>query len=114
VVNAYRTVIPEDSARQVAQLFSSTQQISGRQISEQRIPDAATFTSSSTVTNFFQLLSSAGIDKPPVGIRAISIGPITSQTLRDHQWEPDAEADPHDLQGLVAAVCRSLREIERQ
>jgi len=109
VVNAYRTVIPEDSARQIAQLFSPT-----RQISEQQIPDAATFTSSSTVTNFFQLLRSAGIDEPPAGMRAVSIGPITSQTLRDHNWEPAVEADPHDLAGLVVAVCRSLEEDEQQ
>jgi uroporphyrinogen-III synthase len=99
VVNAYRTVIPADSTRQIAELFAHAE----------RIPDAATFTSSSTVTNFFQLLETAGIDRQPAAMKAISIGPITSQTLRDRQWEPAAEADPHDLQGLVAAMTDALR-----
>jgi uroporphyrinogen-III synthase len=39
---------------------------------------------------------------------AISIGPITSQTLRDHNWEPAAEASPHDIPGLIAATIRAL------
>lgn len=98
VVNAYRTVIPADSTRQIAELFAHAE----------RIPDAATFTSSSAVTNFFQLLETAGIDRPPAAMKAISIGPITSRTLRDHNWQPAAEANPHDLQGLVAAMTNAL------
>ena len=98
VINAYRTVVPARSAEQIAKLFAEGQ----------RVPDAATFTSSSTVTNFFHLLESAGIERPSVAMKAISIGPITSQTLRDHKWEPAEEADPHDLSGLLAAVVRSF------
>jgi uroporphyrinogen-III synthase len=41
-------------------------------------------------------------------MRAISIGPITSQTLRDHNWEPAAEANPHDIPGLIAATVEAL------
>ena len=95
VVDAYRTVIPEASIRNIAEVF----------VSGQRSPDAATFTSSSTVTNFFHLLRAAGLDRPHKML-AISIGPITSQTLRDHGWEPAAEANPHDLPGLIAATIR--------
>ena len=35
----------------------------------------------------------------PASMRAVSIGPITSRTLRENGWEPAAEADPHDLAG---------------
>jgi uroporphyrinogen-III synthase len=97
VVEAYRNVIPETSIRHIVEVFAPRRQP----------PDAATFTSSSTVSNFFQLLSAAGIERPPE-ILAISIGPITSQTLLDHGWEPAAEADPHDIPGLVAAAIRAL------
>ncbi len=97
VVDAYRTVIPEASVRNIAEIFASGQQS----------PDAATFTSSSTVTNFFHLLRAAGLDRPHKML-AISIGPITSQTLRDHGWEPAAEANPHDIPGLIAATIRAL------
>ena len=97
VVDAYRTVIPEESIRNIAATFAPGQQP----------PDAATFTSSSTVTNFFHLLRAADLDRPRKML-AISIGPITSQTLRDHGWEPAAEANPHDLSGLIEATFQSL------
>ncbi len=98
VVDAYRTVIPEESVTAVRTIFSSGS----------KAPDAATFTSSSTVTNFLALLREAGV-AAPTSMRAVSIGPITSRTLREHGWEPAAEADPHDLGGLVNAVVRALR-----
>jgi uroporphyrinogen-III synthase len=96
IAEAYRTIIPPDSIAKIAALFSGPP------------PDAATFTSSSTVTNFFALLQAAGFHNPPDGVLAISIGPITSQTLREHGWPPAAEADPHDIAGLVTATVRAL------
>jgi uroporphyrinogen-III synthase len=98
VMDAYRTVIPADSVTTVRTLFGENG----------GAPDAATFTSSSTVTNFLNLLREAGVDAPKT-MRAVSIGPITSKTLRENGWEPAAEADPHDLAGLTAAVVRSLK-----
>lgn len=96
VAEAYRTVVPQDSAAKISARFAEDP------------PDAVTFTSSSTVTNFFRLLHEAGCERP-ASLRAVSIGPITSQTLREHGWEPSAEADPHDIAGLVEAVIRALR-----
>ncbi len=98
IADAYRTVIPQGSISKIAELFAGPP------------PDAATFTSSSTVTNFFALLCAAGFNDPPDGALAISIGPITSQTLRDHGWEPAEEADPHDIGGLVTATVRALTQ----
>ncbi len=95
VVEAYQTVIPQESVAKIAELFKGA------------VPDAATFASSSAVANFFYLLGAA-VCKRPEGMRAISIGPITSQTLREHGWEPAAEADPHDVPGLAAATVRGL------
>jgi uroporphyrinogen-III synthase len=46
---------------------------------------------------------------PLAGVPAVSIGPITSQTLRDLGWEPAVEADPSDIPGLIAAVVGLLR-----
>jgi uroporphyrinogen-III synthase len=95
VMDAYRTVIPEESVTAICTLFGP----------DGGVPDAATFTSSSTVTNFAALLLAAGV-AAPAAMKAVSIGPVTSGTLRELGWEPAAEADPHDLAGLVAAVCR--------
>jgi uroporphyrinogen III methyltransferase/synthase len=66
--------------------------------------DAITFTSSSTVANFLAVAGPLGDSAPPV----ISIGPITSATAREHGLEVAAEADPHDIDGLVAAVLSQL------
>ena len=100
VVHGYRTVIPEESVTAVRTIFGA----------DGRVPDAATFTSSSTVTNFQNLLREAGV-KAPKTMVAVSIGPITSGTLRENGWEPAAEADPHDLSGLAEAVARALRAV---
>ena len=51
----------------------------------------------------------AGIEFPFAGVAAVSIGPITSKTLREVGWEPAAEANPSHLAGLVAAVKFALR-----
>jgi uroporphyrinogen III methyltransferase/synthase len=64
--------------------------------------DYVTFTSSSTVR--FLLQSLGGADALPAGARLASIGPVTSETLREHGLEPDLEAERHDIDGLVAAL----------
>ncbi len=97
VIDAYRTVVPAESAGLMRSVFGNSP-----------LPDAVTFTSSSTVTNFFSLLREAGPDLLPPEVRALSIGPITSATLRESGWEPAAEADPHDVDGLVQAALRAL------
>jgi len=103
VVDAYRTVIPEESAGLVRGIFVNTP-----------MPDAVTFTSSSTATNFFRLLEEAELCSVPPEVRALSIGPITSATLRELGWEPAAEAEQHDVDGLVQAVVRSLAPLSPQ
>jgi len=63
--------------------------------------DYVTFTSSSTVR--YLLESAGGSDWRPSG-RLVSIGPVTSATLREHGLEPDVEATRHDIDGLVDAL----------
>lgn len=72
--------------------------------------DAAAFTSSSTVTHLAEAAAKAGVAFPIANVPAISIGPITSDTLREHGWEPAAEADPHDIQGLIQATAILLKK----
>jgi uroporphyrinogen III methyltransferase/synthase len=60
--------------------------------------DYLTFTSSSTVTFF---LSSAA---PGPDTRLVSIGPITSATLRERGLSVSVEAARHDIDGLVEAI----------
>ena len=67
--------------------------------------DVITFTSSSTVECFLDL----GLDWPE-GLKIASIGPITSDTVRNRNLAVDAEAEKSDIPGLVDAVCRLLRD----
>ncbi len=96
VVDAYQTIVPATSADDVRLLFAAPS----------RIPDVVTFTSSSTVTNFFRLLHEANVPVWPTGLAAASIGPITSQTLRHHGVEPSVEATEYTIPGVVEALCR--------
>jgi len=98
VADAYRTAIPGGAVHRLREVFSDVS----------RPPDGVTFTSASTVKNFFALWKEAGHSGGPEGVAAISIGPITSETLREHGWQPTAEAEQHDAAGLVAAALHLL------
>ncbi len=93
VVEAYRTGVPEDAESRVRSVFAK-----GRRV------NWVTFTSSSTVTNFLKLAGSDAL----AGVRVVSIGPVTSATLRRHGIEPAAEAKPFTMDGLVEAILSAL------
>ncbi|MFZ0089856.1 MAG: uroporphyrinogen-III C-methyltransferase [Solirubrobacteraceae bacterium] len=62
--------------------------------------DYVTFTSSSTVRFFLDAIG----DGLSASTRLVSIGPVTSETLRERGREPDIEAGRHDIDGLVQAL----------
>jgi len=95
VVDAYRNAMPEAAPEQLRQALADG-------------IDVATFTSSSSVTHLVAAAEAAGIRWPFEGAAAASIGPITSQTLREKGWEPAIEANPSDIPGLIAAVVQLL------
>jgi uroporphyrinogen-III synthase len=106
VVEAYETVVPESSRRRLQVALKDPQ----------RRPQVVTFTSSSTVRNFAELLGSGkekagGKGRPHErldGIRMASIGPVTSATLREFRLRADIKAREFTIPGLVAAIARSI------
>jgi uroporphyrinogen III methyltransferase/synthase len=63
--------------------------------------DMVTFTSSSTAENFHAL------NLPnPDGVHFASIGPVTSQTMRELNMPVDLEAEIHDIPGIVAGILK--------
>lgn len=95
VVDVYQTGIPTNSSDLLRQALAGGL-------------DAATFTSSSSVQNLASVAHEAGIPFPFKGVPAISIGPITSSTLRSLSWEPAAEASSSDIAGLIDAMRQRL------
>lgn len=108
VVEAYETVTPEASADRLRAVLGGS-----------RRPHAITFTSSSTVKNFVDLLglreARAAIQ---AGVHTASIGPVTSATLRELGLPVNIAAHQYTMQGLVdaivaAATRNSLRMTKR-
>jgi uroporphyrinogen-III synthase len=103
VVEAYETVIPQ----------SSRQRLRAALKSQARQPDWITFTSSSTVRNFLELLGGKREKRRPrhMGredkrVRLASIGPVTSSTLREFGFSVDVEAAEYTIPGLIKAISR--------
>ena len=71
-----------------------------------RNADHITFTSSSTVRFFLQAAGGEAGLSPAT--RIVSIGPVTSATLREHGLEPDVEAERHDIDGVIDAVLADV------
>jgi uroporphyrinogen III methyltransferase/synthase len=69
--------------------------------------DYVTFTSSSTVRFFLESAGELRLESR-LQARLVSIGPVTSATLRDHGLEPDVEAPRHDIDGLVEALIKDV------
>jgi uroporphyrinogen III methyltransferase / synthase len=67
--------------------------------------DYITFTSASTVRNFLTAAGEASnASVLSAQTRTVSIGPVTSETLREHGLKVDVEAAEHDIGGLLHAL----------
>jgi uroporphyrinogen III methyltransferase / synthase len=97
VVEAYRTVIPPESAALLKEIFT------------RKKPNVITFTSSSTVENFLTLLGQENSGEYLRGVKLASIGPITSETLRRHGLRVDIEATEYTIPALVRAIAQGSK-----
>ena len=98
IAPAYKNQTPTGSILALEALFSDPA----------LYPDAITFTSASTVTNLFSLLEAANLTLPP-NLTLASIGPITSDTLRNLEYPPHIEATEPTIQSLCEALATHLK-----
>lgn len=96
VVEAYETVVPASSRLRLQAALKNPR----------RCPNVVTFTSSSTVKNFVELLGPAR--RQLRGILMSSIGPVTSATLRENRLPVDIAAREFTIPGLVAAIQKAF------
>jgi uroporphyrinogen III methyltransferase/synthase len=110
-----RDVLPEAlrargaSVDVVALYETVAESLSESELAAARAADYVTFTSSSTVRFFFDGVQSAGAELPAragsfAGPRLVSIGPVTTEALRERGLEPDVEATRHDIDGVIEAL----------
>jgi len=97
VVPAYETVVPAGSKKRAGVLFGRGK------------PDAITFTSSSTVKNFFALLGGRQAGRALAGVAVATIGPVTSRTARALGLRVAVEAEPYTVPALVRALEKYFR-----
>ncbi len=96
VVEAYETVVPKSSRDRLRTSLKSNAR-----------PSIITFTSSSSAKNFVALL---GRTRPYLErVTLASIGPVTSETLRELGLRVDIEAKQYTIPGLVEAIVSSVR-----
>jgi uroporphyrinogen-III synthase len=102
VVEAYETAVPRSSR---ARLRAALQ-------NPKTCPHVVTFTSSSTVKNFLELLRPTRSTKKRhtalAEIQLASIGPVTSATLREQGLPVDIAAKEFTIPGLIAAIERAF------
>ncbi len=102
VVEAYETVVPQSSRARLRATLKSPK----------KRPHVVTFTSSSTVRNFVELLGPRQTSKTRslalAEIRMASIGPVTSSTLREQGLAVDIAAKEFTIPGLIAAIERAF------
>jgi len=92
VVEAYRTVKPRGGSKRLERILT-----------EERV-DVITFTSSSTVHHFIELLGKKDVKKAVQGIAIACIGPVTSRTA--NEWGLDVHIQPQEytIPGLTHAL----------
>ena len=91
IAEAYRNIVPPRSMRQLQHLF------------EESPPDAITFTSSSTAQNLAELLQQAEV-RVPSETALVSIGPITSHTMREVGLAPTVQSKDATVATLVETI----------
>jgi uroporphyrinogen-III synthase len=95
VVEAYETVVPAISRERLLAALEN----------ERQRPQVITFTSSSTVRNFVELIGKrAAKGCFQKGVCSASIGPVTSDTLREFKLPVNIQADEYTMPGLVKAI----------
>jgi uroporphyrinogen III methyltransferase/synthase len=80
------------------------ERLSEEQLARVAQADYVTFTSSSTVRYLLESAGAAALG----AARLVSIGPVTSATLRERGLEPHVEASRHDIEGVIEALLRDV------
>ncbi|HEY3054798.1 MAG TPA: uroporphyrinogen-III C-methyltransferase [Thermoanaerobaculia bacterium] len=96
---AYRTIAVDEDLAELRELIASD------------AIDVVTFTSGSTVSNFFDMLAPEERSRLLHSALIASIGPVTSETIRRYGRGPDVEAKTASIQALHDAVVEAASRL---
>jgi uroporphyrinogen III methyltransferase/synthase len=94
VVEAYRTIRPKGGQRRLKQLLT-----------EEKV-DVITFTSSSTVNHFADLLKGSDLKTTLKGIAIASIGPVTARTAKERGMKVHIQPSEYTIPALTQAIVK--------
>jgi uroporphyrinogen III methyltransferase / synthase len=89
---AYRTIAVDENIAELRELIAND------------AVDIVTFTSGSTVSNFFELLTPAERERLLGRAKIASIGPVTSEAIKRYGRGPDIESKSASVQALHDAL----------
>jgi uroporphyrinogen III methyltransferase/synthase len=92
VVEAYRTIKPRGSGKRLRQLLKNEE------------IDVITFTSSSTVNHFVEILKKENLKKLLKGIAIACIGPVTTQTAKKWGMKVHIQPKKYTIPALTQAI----------
>lgn len=93
VVEAYRTIKPKGGAMRLKRLL------------EKKEVDVITFTSSSTVSHFIDLLKKEALKDLLKGVTIACIGPITARTVKEAGLKVHIQPKEYTIPGLTRAIA---------
>jgi len=98
IVTAYQNVKPHEDVDRIKKLLSDNK------------ISVITFTSSSTVKNFLEMFDSMELKTALKKTKIASIGPITSQTLRNAGCQVDIEPSEHTITALTESIVEYYKK----
>lgn len=96
-IDVYKTKLPDSNSDQLIHLLQDNK------------VDMVTFTSSSTVRNFVELLGEKNLELVQ-DIKKVSIGPITTDTAQKLGIKIDIQAKDYTIDGLVEAISKDFKK----
>ena len=96
IVTVYKTITPDTDKELVLNYLQNSN------------IDYITFTSSSTVKNFVEMFNDYNIKKLLQNVKIASIGPITSNTIKEFGLIPYLEADEFTINGLINKILSDI------
>ncbi|MGQ9509295.1 MAG: uroporphyrinogen-III synthase [Thermodesulfobacteriota bacterium] len=98
VIEVYRTVKPRGRGEKLKRLLM------------ERKVDLITFTSSSTVSNFVELLKGEELNNLLQGVLIASIGPVTAKTAKSFGLKVHIQSQVYTIPGLIKAITAFFKK----